>query len=94
MANGNDERHNPKRKVGKEDFLSEHGMTPDQQFVAERHAAAVPASDFEGYYPMPGYNYPGAQRLQRILWESRMRKATGIPKVNDMPEDTDKDETL
>ena len=83
MANGNDERNNPKRKVGKEDFLSEHGMTPTQQFIAERHAAAVPASDFEGYYPMPGYDSPGAQRLQRILFASRMRKAMEIPKVND-----------
>ena len=91
MANGKDERDNPKRKVGKEDFLSGHGMIPEQQHAAEMNAAAVPASDFEGYYPMPGYNYPGAQRLQRILWESRMRRATGIPKVNDMPEDTDKD---
>ena len=84
MANGKDERDNPKRKVGKEDFLSEHGMTPTQQFVAERHAAAVPASDFEGEYEGQGtYTSTGAQLLARMAWESRMREATGIPKVND-----------
>ena len=95
MANGNDERHNPKRKVGKEDFLSEHGMTPDQQFVAERHAANVPVSDLEWEGQGPGtYTSPASQLLARIAWESRMRRTTGIPKINDMPEDTDKDETL
>ena len=84
MANGKDERDNPKRKVGKEDFLSEHGMTPTQQFVAERHAAAVPASDFEGEYdPIPGYTFNTNSLLSRVMWESRMRKATGIPKVSD-----------
>lgn len=84
MANGKDERHNPKRKVDKEDFLSEHGMSQIQQFAAERSAAADSVSDLEGEYPGPGtYDSPGAQLLQRILWESRMRRATGIPKIGE-----------
>lgn len=84
MANGNDERHNPKRKVGKEDLLSEHGMTSEQQHGAEMRASAVPASDFEGEYEGQGtYTSIGAQLLARMAWESRMREATGIPKVND-----------
>jgi hypothetical protein len=84
MANGNDERHNPKRKVGKEDLLSEHGMSSVEQDNAVIRAYAPTASDFEGEYEGPGtYDSPGAQLLQRIAWESRMRRATGIPKVND-----------
>lgn len=47
MAKGDDERHNPKRKVGKEDFLSSHGMTPEQQHTAEMNAANVPVSELE-----------------------------------------------
>lgn len=78
MTNGRDERDNPKRRVGKEDFLAGHGM----------NAAAVPVSDFEGEYESSGsYNSPAAQRLQRVSWESRMRKSTGIPKVSDMPDE-------
>lgn len=78
----------PKRDVGKQkkddDLLARHGMTKEQQFGATMRAAAVPPSDFEGEYKGPGtYNSPGAQALQRILWEVRMRKATGIPKVKD-----------
>ena len=90
MANGNDERHNPKRKVGKEDFLSGHGMTPEQQHAAEMNAANVPVSDLEWEGQGPGtYTSPASQLLARIAWESRMRRATGIPKVDDMPEDTE-----
>jgi hypothetical protein len=93
MANGKDERDNPKRKVGKEDFLSGHGMSSVEQDNAVIRASAPTASDFEGEYEGPGtYNSPGAQFLQRIMWESRMRRATGIPKVSDMSEDTDEDE--
>jgi hypothetical protein len=59
------------------DFLSESGMTPVEQHGAVMRAAAVPASDFEGEYQSQGtYSSPSAQRLQRILWESRMRRAT------------------
>ena len=84
MANGNDERNNPKRKVGKEDFLSGHGMTPEQQHAAEMNAANVPVSDLEWEGQGPGtYTSPASQLLARIAWESRMRRATGIPKVND-----------
>jgi len=58
-----------------EDFLSESGMTPEEQHGAAMRASAVPASDFEGEYKGPGtYSSPGAQVLQRKLWESRMRK--------------------
>lgn len=84
MANGKDERDNPKRKVGKEDFLSGHGMTPEQQHAAEMNAANVPVSDLEWEGQGPGtYTSPASQLLARIAWESRMRRATGIPKVND-----------
>jgi hypothetical protein len=59
------------------DFLSESGMTPAEQHGAVMRVSAVPASDFEGEYQGPGtYSSPGAQLLQRISWESRMRKAT------------------
>jgi hypothetical protein len=65
----------------KDDFLSAAGMSPVEQHAAEMNAAAVPASDFEGEYDAVGtYNSPAAQRLQRLLWESRMRQQTGIPK--------------
>jgi hypothetical protein len=38
-------------------------------------ASAVPASDFEGSYEGAGtYTSPGAQRLAKVAWESRMRK--------------------
>jgi len=41
-------------------------------------AAGVPSSDFEGEYQSQGtYNSPSAQRLQKVLWESRMRKEMG-----------------
>ena len=84
MARGDDERHNPKRKVGKEDFLSNHGMTPEQQHAAEMNAANVPISDLEWEGQGPGtYTSPASQLLAKIAWESRMRRATGIPKVND-----------
>ena len=93
MAKGDDERHNPKRKVGKEDLLSQHGMDSTQQHAAMMNAAAVPVSDLEWEGEGPGtYNSPASHLLARIAWESRMRGATGIPKVNDMPEDTDEDE--
>jgi hypothetical protein len=88
MSNGKDEKDNPKRRVGREDFLAGHGMDPIQQKAAEMNAAAVPVSDFEGEYESSGSsNSPAAQLLQRVMWESRMRKSTGIPKVSDMPED-------
>jgi len=68
----------------KDDFLAAAGMTPEQQFAAEMNASNVPVSDFEGQYDSVGtYNSPAAQRLQRILWESQMRKQTGIPKEKD-----------
>jgi hypothetical protein len=90
MAKGDDERHNPKRKVSKEDFLSEHGMDPIQQHAAAINAANVPVSDLEWEGQGPGaYTSPAAQLLARIAWESRMRRQTGIPKVDDMPEDMD-----
>lgn len=66
------------------DILAEHGMTTEQQHGAVMRAAAVPVSDFEGEYQGPGtYDSPGARLLQRITWEARMRKATGIPKLGD-----------
>lgn len=76
MAKGKDERHNPRRKVHKQDdFLSGHGMTAEQQHGAEMRASAVPASDLEGEYPGPGtYTTPGAKLVSRVLWESRMRR--------------------
>ena len=71
-----------KKKKRTDDFLAGHGMTPEQQHGATMRAAAVPVSDFEGEYQGPGtYDSPGARLLQRITWESRMRKATGIPKL-------------
>ena len=70
----------------RKDFLEQHGMSKEQQHGANMRASAVPASDFEGEYKGPGtYNSPGAQLLQRILWEARMRGATGIPKISDDP---------
>lgn len=66
------------------DFLAGHGMSSMEQHGAVMRAAAVPASDFEGEYEGPGtYTSPSARFLQRKTWESRMRKATGIPKVSD-----------
>lgn len=83
MAKGDDERHNPKRKVSKEDFLSEHGMDSVQQHTAEMNAANVPVSELEWEGQGPGtYTSPASQLLAKIAWESRMRRATGIPKVN------------
>ena len=70
------------------DILEQHGMSRQEQHGANMRASAVPASDFEGEYKGPGtYNSPGAQRLQRVLWEVRMRGQTGIPKLgnDDMP---------
>ena len=88
MTNGKDERDNPKRRVGKEDFLAGHGMDPTQQKAAGMNAAAVPVSDFEGEYdPIPGYTYNTNSLLSRVMWESKMRKSTGIPKVSDMPDE-------
>jgi hypothetical protein len=83
-----DPKRPAKQPVGKQkkndDLLARHGMSKEQQRGAEMRGAAVPASDFEGEYKGPGtYNSPGAQRLQRILWEVRMRNQTGIPKVRD-----------
>jgi hypothetical protein len=83
-----DPKRSGKKSAGKDnkadDFLERHGMGKAQQHGAGMRAAAVPASDFEGEYKGPGtYNSPGAQRLQRILWEVRMRGATGIPKLGD-----------
>lgn len=73
-----------KKKKKTDNFLSEHGMTIEQQHGAEMQAAAVPVSDLEGEHQGPGtYNSPGARLLQRITWEARMRKATGIPKLGD-----------
>lgn len=60
------------------DFLSDSGMIPAEQHGAVMRAAGVPASDFEGEYQSQGtYNSPSAQRLQKVLWESRMRKEMG-----------------
>lgn len=74
-------------KDGKKDLLSEHGMTAEQQHGAEMRASAASPSDFEGEYQGPGiYASLGAQFLQKILWESRMRKATGIPKLENEEE--------
>jgi hypothetical protein len=74
-------------KSSEKDLLSEHGMTVEQQHGAEMRASAVPPSDFEGEYQGPGrYTSLGAQFLQRILWESRMRNATGIPKLENEEE--------
>ena len=82
MARGNDERHNPNRKTGK-DFLSKHGMTAANQQAAVMRASAVPASDFEGEYePLEGFTYNPNSLLSRVMWESRMRQATGIPKLD------------
>ena len=83
-----DPKRPAKQPVGKkkktDDLLERHGMTKEQQHGALMRASAVPPSDFEGEYKGPGtYNSPGAQRLQRILWEVRMRNQTGIPKVGD-----------
>ena len=67
-----------------DDVLQRHGMSKQEQHGAVMRGSAVPASDLQGEYKGPGtYNSPGAQGLQRILWEVRMRNATGIPKVND-----------
>lgn len=64
-----------KGKKRQDDFLAGHGMDPMEQHAATMRAAAVPVSDFEGYYPGPGtYNSPGAQRLQKATFESRMRR--------------------
>lgn len=64
-----------KGKKRQDDFLAASGMDVAQQHAATMRAAAVPASDLEGYYPGPGtYNSPGAQRLQKATFESRMRK--------------------
>jgi len=78
----------PKKPVKKpkktDDTLEKHGMSKEEQHAAVMRAAAVPVSDFEGEYKGPGtYNSPGAQYLQRIMWEVRMRRATGIPKLGD-----------
>lgn len=75
-----------KKEKPESDFLTEHGMTLEQQHGATMRAAAVPVSDFEGEYaPLEGftYNSPGARRLRRILWETQMRRATGIAKLGD-----------
>jgi len=75
-----------KKEKPENDLLAEHGMTPEQQHGATMRAAAVPVSDFEGEYaPLEGftYNSPGAQFLQRVLWEAQMRRATGIAKLGD-----------
>lgn len=74
-----------KQKIkDEENLLTEHGMSPIEQHGAEMQAAAVPVSDLEGEHQGPGtYNSPGARLLQRITWEARMRKATGIPKLGD-----------
>jgi hypothetical protein len=54
------------------------------------NAANVPVSDLEWEGQGPGaYTSPASQLLARIAWESRMRRQTGIPKVDDMPEDMD-----
>ena len=66
--------------------LTKHGMTIEQQHGATMRAAAVPVSDFEGEHaPLEGftYNSPGAQLLQRILWEAQMRRATGMSKLGE-----------
>ena len=75
------------------DILEQHGMSKEEQHGAKMRASAVPASDFQGEYKGPGtYNSPGAQRLQRVLWEVRMRRQTGIPKLgNDEMPSTGKD---
>lgn len=74
-----------KQKIkDEENLLTEHGMSPIEQHGAVMRAAAVPVSDFEGEYQSLGtYDSPGARLLQRITWESRMRRATGIPKLGD-----------
>lgn len=67
----------PKRNR-KNDFLAGHGMSPTEQFVAERQASAVPVSDLEGEFEGPGtYTSRSASLLQRKAWESRMRKEMG-----------------
>ena len=68
----------------KDNFLAASGMTPEEQHAAVMRASAVPASDFEGEYePVGTYDSPSARMLQRRLWESRMRKQTGIDKVKE-----------
>lgn len=69
-----------KKRSRNGDFLEGHGMSSMEQHGAEMRAAALPASDFEGEYPSVGtYTSPAAQRLAKVAWESRMRKAVGEP---------------
>jgi hypothetical protein len=57
------------------DVLSEMGMSPEEQHAAVMNAANVPLSEFEGEYQGIGtYESPAAQRLKKVMWESRMRK--------------------
>ena len=72
----------------KDNFLAGHGMTPEQQHAAVMNASAVPASDFEGEYePLEGFTYNPNSLFSRVMWEARMRKATGIPKISDEEEE-------
>lgn len=71
-----------KKKKRTDDFLAGHGMTPEQQHGATMRAAAVPVSDFEGEY-YDGLTYNPNSYFSRVMWEARMRKATGIPKLGD-----------
>lgn len=76
----------PRKRKRKDDFLAASGMTPEQQHAAVMNAAAVPVSDFEGENYIPPGTYNENSLLSRVMWESKMRKQTGIPK-----EDTNDD---
>ena len=70
----------PRKRKDKDNFLAAAGMTPEQQFAATMRAAAVPVSDFEGENYTPIGTYDKNSPLARVMWESKMRRQTGIPK--------------
>lgn len=57
-----------------EDFLSEMGMSKEEQHAATMQAANVPVSDFEGYFPLYKTSGRAASLLSKALFESRMRR--------------------
>jgi hypothetical protein len=57
-----------------EDFLTEKGMSAEEQFGAVRRAAAVPASEMEGNYPYYKTSGKGAKLLSKVMFESQMRR--------------------
>jgi hypothetical protein len=56
------------------DFLAQKGMSQAEQHGAVMRAAAVPASQLEGDYPLYKATTSGANLLSKVLFESRMRR--------------------